>query len=99
MTYLQQGDVIVQRIDAVPPGAKKTDDAVIAYGESTGHKHQLAGRAVKMLLDTAIFVRVLKEAKMLHEEHKALILPPGDYKMDFVREYDHFEEEARRVQD
>lgn len=39
---LQQGDVILQRIDseAIPQGLVKQKDLVLQLGEVTGHKHQ-----------------------------------------------------------
>lgn len=47
------------------------------------------------------FVRVTakKGATLRHEEHHAHVLPPGDYVVRGVREYDHFTEEARQVID
>lgn len=47
------------------------------------------------------FVRVTnkKGATLRHEEHAAHVIPPGDYVVRGIREYDHFTEEARRVID
>lgn len=47
------------------------------------------------------FVRIKnkKGATLRHEEHNAHTIPPGDYVVRGVREYDHFAEEARRVID
>lgn len=47
------------------------------------------------------FIRITnaKGAHLRHEEHRAHILPPGEYIVRGVREYDHFSEEARRVID
>lgn len=46
-----------------------------------------------------LYVRALKEWEIRHEEHKPITVPPGEYKIDRVREYHHFEEEARQVAD
>lgn len=36
---------------------------------------------------------------LLHEEHNPVSIPPGEYRIGIVREYDHFAEEARAVAD
>lgn len=99
MIYYQQGDVLLKPIKCVPTEATAAADSVLAYGEATGHSHRLVGDAMKLVVGTAIYARVLEECRLLHEEHKALVVPPGEYQVDFVREYDHFNEEARRVMD
>lgn len=46
------------------------------------------------------FIRVKSSgAQLRHEEHGVITLPPGEYLVRGVREYDHFAEEARRVID
>jgi hypothetical protein len=47
------------------------------------------------------FIRITnkKGGTLRHEEHATQTLPPGDYVVRGVREYDHFAEEARRVID
>jgi hypothetical protein len=37
--------------------------------------------------------------ELTHQEHGNIVLEPGTYRVDRVREYDHFAEEARRVAD
>jgi hypothetical protein len=39
------------------------------------------------------------KVELRHEEHKTINLPPGEYKIGIVKEYDHFKEEAREVID
>lgn len=34
-----------------------------------------------------------------HEEHRTVTIPPGEYEIRIVREFDHFKEEARQVID
>jgi hypothetical protein len=36
---------------------------------------------------------------VVHEEHHAVAIPPGDYLIGIVREFDHFAGESRRVID
>lgn len=40
-----------------------------------------------------------KPVDLKHEEHKTISIPPGEYKIGIVREYDHFKEESREVVD
>jgi hypothetical protein len=88
--YYQQGDVLVMP-SSIPIGAE---------GEVTGHRHKVvSGRAALYLLGAAMYLRVLEDAKLFHDEHREIILPMGDYAVNFVREYDHFAEEAKRVVD
>lgn len=44
-------------------------------------------------------MRVPSGTVVVHEEHYPVEVPPGDYQVGRVREYDHFAEEARRVID
>lgn len=57
----------------------------------------------EMLLDKSTGTRYLKVAdepiEVSHEEHKTISVPPGKYRIEIVREYDHFLEEARKVVD
>lgn len=47
------------------------------------------------------FIRVKGKtgARVSHEEHGVVTLPPGEYIVRGIREYDHFAEESRRVID
>ena len=49
--------------------------------------------------DGTRYVRVETETPLRHEEHKEILLPPGEYRVGFVQEYDHLAEEARAVID
>lgn len=115
IVYYQQGDVILRPVQALPEGFDLTDSKVLQEGETTGHKHQfLDSKAVDVYvanLKTPLsggatihfgigkVVVVKREAKLTHEEHKPVTLPPGIYEMDLVREYDYDADEMRRVID
>ena len=45
------------------------------------------------------YLAVKEPVKVTHEEHGVIDLPVGTYRVRKVREYDHFAEEAREVQD
>lgn len=96
----QQGDVLLTKIENLPDGGKKHSN-VLAEGEATGHTHRATGENVAVLEGEKeeLFLSAPSGATIVHEEHKTLEVPPGYYRVRQVREYDHFEEEARRVQD
>jgi len=94
------GDVLLVRRE-VPAEAEKFDaQNVLAYGEVTGHAHRIASGSVEFFKWQAkTYLRVLKEAELRHEEHKTIILPPGDYEYGNTSEYDYDLEESKRVAD
>ena len=98
-TEFQQGDVIFKRATEIQ--GKKLEHLVVAEGEHTGHKHQVIEGAAELYESNGtLFLKVLSEsAIVIHEEHKAIEIPQGDWRIGIVKEYDHFAEEARNVAD
>ncbi len=98
---LQQGDVLLRGITAIPQRATRKDGrAIVAYGEVTGHCHEVIGEGVEVFeVDGTLYVSAPSGGTIQHEEHRSIPLPPGSYEIGIVREYDHFAEEARRVAD
>jgi len=103
---LQQGDVLITKINAMPIGGKPVKPAargfVIAEGEATGHAHTLEpGAVVAITVDEegVIYAQIARQVNLLHEEHNPVSLDPGVYRFGRVQEYDHFSEEARSVAD
>ena len=93
---IRQGDVFLLKIDALPDGTK-TKDNVLAFGEITGHKHQVIGATV--LTDGSTqYVEVETEAELVHEEHAKHQLKKGVYRVIIQRELD-LVGEFRRVID
>ena len=101
---IQQGDVLIESA-LIPSGAKaKTSSKrglVLAEGESTGHAHTITSTEDAVLFENGddLYLRVLRETKLTHEEHGVVTIPAGEYTVRKVREYDHFAEEAKPVQD
>ena len=95
----QQGDVLIKSCEEVK--GEELNHLILAEGEYTGHSHRIIeGMAKLVLYKNLLYLKVIsKQAKLFHDEHKEIILPTGFYKIDRVREYDHFEEEARRIID
>lgn len=105
---IQQGDVILERMD---PTTKKIGTSleptprgfVLAEGEKTGHTHVLEARPGTTLHTIEgsddLLLHLDEESQVVHEEHGTGVIPAGDYVVRQVQEYDHFAEEARKVQD
>ena len=99
----QQGDVLLISVDEIPEKAKKVAKQkgryILAEGEATGHAHAVIDKIGLFNVEDNLFLNATKEFTVTHEEHKNITVPPGKYKIHIVKEYDHFEEEARKVRD
>jgi len=92
----RQGDVLIERISALPAILKKLNRehgrVVLAHGEATGHHHSLMEEHVD-LYETADQAGVtfleIKEAMaaLTHQEHAPITIPPGTYRVTRQREY------------
>ena len=81
-------------------GYKKLPHRVLAEGEATGHSHTADSSATLWGSDSgSLVLEVPIETTVTHEEHKPVVLPNGEYDVVRVKEFDHFAEEARQVQD
>ena len=123
----QQGDVVMLKVDddyfknnvrsgeeVVSYNTQSHNNPVLAFGEVTGHKHQIH---MKDMLDKAEVTlhmgyrgeagvdvpdafEVCEETVVLtHEEHNPIELPPGKYIVKIVREFDHIAGRSRYVAD
>lgn len=109
----RQGDIGILAVSAVPESAKEIQhDGVLAYGETTGHKHQLVGGKVRYFRDnhenlffevTSRFVMLchgsVPTAREQGDGHFAHRLPAGVYKINRQREFDWQNELLRNVED
>lgn len=77
---------------------KKIKGGILAEGEVTGHSHRVDVDVFETDEKTRVF-DVKDKTIVKHEEHKEIEIPQGEYESDRVVEYDHFNEEARRVAD
>ena len=102
MQARRQGDVIIKSIKAVPKDLETDPSKVLAYGEHSGHSHQITSGEANVLVNKALglmFLQVLSENAVLsHEEHQDINLPMGNYEVLIQREYD-FMEGTRKVLD
>lgn len=52
MKAYRQGDVVIIEAELPPDAQEIEHDGVLAYGEATGHKHQLVGGEVRYFRDS-----------------------------------------------
>ena len=103
---IQQGDVILEKVEALPGGVKeikaKARGIVLAEGEHTGHAHCITKyKDVAWMYEKkgVLYVKALDTVTIEHEEHKSVTVPAGIWKIGIVREFDHFAQMERQVQD
>jgi len=94
----RQGDVLVVPIERVELPAVLMDAPrdrrnrmVLALGEATGHAHVVTGDRVSMLCPpddpSQLFLLIEGYGRLGHEEHGAISLGPGAYRVVRQREY------------
>ena len=77
---------------------KKEINRVLAEGELTGHAH-VADVGEVTEVGGKKFFATKEPAKVTHQEHETVKVPPGEHRVERVLEYDHFAEEAKEVKD
>ena len=124
----QQGDVVMLKVDddyfkdntssgsdrVVEYHGKQPTHAIMAFGEVTGHTHQV--NMANMLKEAGVtlhmgyngkagedvpqgFVVHNETVTITHEEHDPLELPPGKYIVHIVQEFNHITRRAQNVAD
>ncbi|HCS51537.1 hypothetical protein [Rubinisphaera sp.] len=100
MPQFRHGDVMLEEVVKLPDASRKTQHTILAHGELTGHCHRIAERDSADLYDTSdgLFLHVTaQEATLVHDEHDAITLKSGYYRVWRQREYSP--EEIRTVRD
>ena len=124
----QQGDVVMLKVDddyfkdntnsgsdsVVEYHGKQPTHAIMAFGEVTGHTHQVnmanmlkgAGVTLHMGFNRNAgedvpqgFIVHNETVTITHEEHDPLELPPGKYIVRIVQEFNHITRRAQNVAD
>ena len=97
----RQGDVLIEQIETLPAGLKKSKEKriILAYGEVTGHCHEADVESCKSFVDAegGLYLEVEVDTEVKHQEHDTITLPAGVYRIVHQREYSP--EEIRRVAD
>ncbi len=128
MEKYQQGDVVMFKVSddcferntrsgkehKVEYHGKQPTHAIVAFGEVTGHTHQVnmanmlkeAGVTLSMGYNRQAGVDVPEGFAVMdapvtitHEEHDPIKLPPGYYMVRIVREHDHIAGRTQYVAD
>lgn len=92
-SQVRQGDLMLVAADAIPHGSIEADPDgerhVLALGESTSHAHVVGSHGADVLESGgARYLSVHRKAALLHEEHDAIALDPGLYRIVIQREYE-----------
>lgn len=95
----RQGDVLVKRTRKAPSAAAKpvvdNGRTILAYGEVTGHAHEVIAPGVddgpsQQLFEEPDGTRLLvlkRDGELRHEEHGTIALGKGTYEVIRQREY------------
>jgi hypothetical protein len=101
---VRQGDVMLELVAKLPAGLVKqpadNGRVILARGEVTGHHHSLAAdasEAWKGQTETEFYVEVDELSELVHQEHSAIAVEPGIYRVRKQREYSP--QEIRSVRD
>ena len=88
MLPIRQGDVILQYVQSIE--GSKLSHLILAEGEVTGHSHRIGeGKAELYEQDGTLYLHVLSNAvTLIHEEHKAISIPQGNWMILIQREYE-----------
>ncbi|TBR57414.1 hypothetical protein B4U84_15495 [Westiellopsis prolifica IICB1] len=86
----RHGDVLIRRVATIPNLAQKHVGSILAHGEVTGHTHRIQpSNAVQLWVNgSELFLEVKQTgATLVHEEHRAIEIPQGFYRVWRQREY------------
>lgn len=88
MLSIRQGDVLLQSVNQIA-GTKLTHQT-LAEGEVTGHSHRIGeGQAELYQQGKMLYLKVLSDtATLIHEEHRAIPIPQGNWLVRIQREYE-----------
>lgn len=110
---VQQGEVRIVKIDALPAGmttrpVNQTDRGYVISHSESGHHHVLTGGEVMERTDNVpsgmqVFYALLDKPESFIQDaanpHGSYEMNPGIYEMRVSREFNPFTEQARRVAD
>ena len=86
----RHGDVLIQKVASIPKKAKRLRHRTLAHGELTGHSHQILEKTNVALFqaDRELYLQVESpHATVVHQEHAAIEIPQGTYRVWRQREY------------
>ena len=98
---IRQGDVLLEYVECAP----KTEtapaaDTILAYGEATGHAHEILPSTAAKLFRPATeeaYVVIRSACSLVHQEHLPAQLTRGTARV--IRQREYAPEEIRNVAD
>jgi hypothetical protein len=90
MKIWRQGDVLIKQVGSLPKTTQKRENGILAYGEVTGHCHQVDNKVAAEVLEVenGLYLRVGEEGvRIIHDEHSPITLPPGNFEITIQRSY------------
>lgn len=105
-TFKHQGDIPFFPFNGEIKGqqTKHNGSVVLALGEKTGHKHVITVENPSDMqawkrLGGGWIITLKAMATLTHNQHGALTIAPGTYRIGQEREHDYFAEVTRQVID
>lgn len=102
MKMYRQGDILFKETNSIPTVTKVRTNGHILEGEATGHIHRVAETDLENCelteCGTELYLNVSESGiSIVHEDHKTIGLPPGNY--EIVRQREYSPEAIRNVVD
>lgn len=99
----RQGDILIVPIKELPENLSKIERengrAILAHGEVTGHAHAIKDQCADLFIaaNDNMYLHVVEECFVTHEEHEKVRLSPGNYKV--IRQMQWDSGQVRKVLD
>ena len=94
MQLFAQGDVLLLQVEDAPQGEPVQSEGgrlILARGEATGHHHSVAEGVCASLIrdieERELYLLLGEPATLEHQEHAAIDLPAGTYRVIIQSEY------------
>lgn len=102
MKILRQGDVLLKQVKSIPKSATcQGGPCILAYGEATGHSHQVREHGeiwVDVKDQGRRYLKILDDTTLEHEEHTWAALSKGE-QYEIVIQVEYTPDAIRRVED
>lgn len=101
---IRQGDVLLISRDRIPEGARLEVGCILAYGEATGHTHEITEGAriwVNVNVQGKRYLEIFdKKAVLRHQEHGQIELFKEQHSVfEIIRQVEYTPQEVRYVSD
>lgn len=106
---MRQGDVLIERVEVIPPGLTTTQNRIAALGETSGHGHVIDGDVDVYETPEGLYVDVktadaavrhlLVDSGVWTREHVEIPIEPGIYFISRQSERNPYQNAMRFVAD